>query len=101
MKDIQKHNVWVKIVREIYKIVERERKNQNVKNVLTHPVGDVELRVAGEDVDSITVENVVKVVTIHCLYLVTYLSIIQNIIIKLSIQNNLLSCLCKDRGEKG
>ena len=68
---------------------------------MTHPVGDVELRVAGEDVDSITVENVVKVVTIHCLYLVTYLSIIQNIIIKLSIQNNLLSCLCKDRGEKG
>ena len=66
--------------------MQRERKNQNVKNVLTHPVGDVELRVAGEDVDSITVENVVKVVTIHCLYLVTYLSIIQNIII-----NNYLS----------
>ena len=80
--------------------MQRERKNQIVKNVLTHPVGDVELRVAGEDVDSITVENVVKVVTIHCLYLVTYLSIIQNII-KLPVQNKLLLCLCKDRGEKG
>ena len=60
---------------------------------MTHPVGDVELRVAGEDVDSITVENVVKVVTIHCLYLVTYLNIIQNIINKLPIQNKLLLCL--------